>query len=97
MNRFAPGSPIPSQDRRDSSVAVPIKSVLSGMGIIKRKGRKLDAIARVKHPEGHKAQRAYSARPFVLCGIPVRRPHNHSLEYSRQNGRFRLRAIGHPD
>jgi len=33
----------------------------------------------------------------VLCGIPVRRPHKHSLEYSHQNGRFRLRVIGHPD
>jgi len=37
------------------------------------------------------------ARPFVLCGIPVRRPHHHILEYSRRNGRFRLRVIGHPD
>jgi len=67
------------------------------MGITKRKIRKLDAIARANHPEGHKAQRAYSAQPFVLCGIPVRRPHKHSLEYSRLNGRFRLRVIGHPD
>jgi len=67
------------------------------MGITKRKIRKLDAIARAKHPEGHKAQRAYSAKPFVLCGIPVRRPNKHSLEYSRQNGRFRLRVIGYPD
>jgi len=67
------------------------------MGITKRKVRKLDAIARANRPDGHEAQRAYSARPFVLCGIPVRWPHNHSLEYSRQNGRFRLRVIGHPD
>ena len=78
-------------------VAVPVKAVLSGMGITKRKIRKLDAIARANHPEGHRVQRTYSARPFVLCGIPVRRPHQHSLEYSRQNGRFRLRVIGHPD
>jgi hypothetical protein len=61
MNLFAPGSPIPSQDRRDSSVAVPVKSVLSGMGITKRKVRKLDAIARANHPDGRKAERAYSA------------------------------------
>lgn len=27
----------------------------------------------------------------------LRRPAKHSLEYSRQNGRFRLRVIGHPD
>lgn len=66
------------------------------MGITKRKIRKLDAIARANHPAVDKTQRVYSARPFVLCGIPVRRPHKHILEYSRQNGRFRLRVIGHP-
>ena len=27
----------------------------------------------------------------------MRRPSKHTLEYSRQNGRFRLRVIGHPD
>lgn len=97
MNLFVPGSPVPSQDRRDSSVAVPVKSVLSSMGITKRKVRKLDAIARAHQPDDRKVQHAYSARPFVLCGIPVRRPQKHSLEYSRQNGRFRLRVIGHPD
>lgn len=37
------------------------------------------------------------ARPFGLCGIPVRRPAKSTLEYSRQNGRFRLRVIGHPN
>jgi Plasmid encoded RepA protein len=98
MNLFSPrATQVPQQGSRDSSIAVPVKSVLSSMGITKRKSRKLDAVARAKHPEGHKTQRAYSARPFVLCGIPVRRPQKHSLEYSRQNGRFRLRVIGHPD
>jgi hypothetical protein len=77
---------------------VPVGSVLSSIGITKRKLKKLDAIfhAQDQDPRGHR-QRAYSARPFVLCGIPVRRPHKHSLEYSRQNGKFRLRVIGHPD
>jgi len=42
-------------------------------------------------------QRAYAARPFVLCGIPVRRPSKSTLEYSRQNGRFQLRVIGDPE
>ncbi len=73
-----------------------VASVLSTFGVTKRKLKKLDLIASAKHPQHH-FQRAYSARPFVLCGIPVRRPHNHILEYSRHNGRFRLRVIGHPD
>ena len=97
MNLFPSSPTTPPQEKRDSSAAVSVREVLSGMAITKRKIRKLDAIARANHPEGHKTQRAYSARPFVLCGIPVRRPHKHSLEYSRQNGRFRLRVIGHLD
>jgi len=76
MNLFAQPISIPLQDPRDASSAVTVSSVLSGKGITKRKIRKLAAIARAKHTEGHKARRAYSARPFVLYGIPVHRPHN---------------------
>jgi hypothetical protein len=75
-----------------------VSSVLKIAGITRRRLKKLDAIVQVHEARrDHKPERAYSARPFVLCGIPVRRPSKHSLEYSRQNGRFRLRVIGHPD
>jgi plasmid replication initiation protein len=72
--------------------------MLKSAGLTRRRIKKLDAIAEV-HERRHddKTEKAYSARPFVLCGIPVRRPGKSSLEYSRQNGRFRLRVIGHPD
>ena len=73
-------------------------SLLKSAGITRRRLKKLDAIAQAReYSSGHKSAKAYSARPFVLCGIPVRRPAKHCLEYSRQNGRFRLRVIGHPD
>lgn len=73
-------------------------AILRSAGITRRRLRKLDGIAQVRNqPSHHKIDRAYSARPFVLCGIPIRRPTKHTLEYSRQNGRFRLRVIGHPD
>jgi Plasmid encoded RepA protein len=58
--------------------------------------KKLDAIVQAREPDAPR-QRAFSARPFVLCGIPIRRPVKHILEYSRRNGKFRLRVIGHPD
>jgi hypothetical protein len=75
-----------------------ISSILQSAGITRRRTKKLDAIAEVQERRWqYKSERAYSARPFVLCGIPVRRPAKHILEYSRQNGRFRLRVIGHPD
>ena len=74
----------------------PIGSVLPAIGITKRRLNKLDAIVQARHPEG-RPRRAFSARPFVLCGIPIRRPLKRTLEYSRQNGKFHLRVIGHPD
>jgi hypothetical protein len=96
MNLFHPSAPYPSSPRSTSPGPSTVGSTLSSLGITKRKLKKLDAIATIQHTK-YRRQCAYSARPFVLCGIPVRRPQKHSLEYSRQNGKFRLRVIGHPD
>ena len=83
-------------DRNLASGLVPVGSVFPALGITKRKIKKLDAILHARDPDA-RPQHAFSARPFVLCGIPIRRPLKHTLEYSRQNGKFRLRVIGHPD
>lgn len=40
---------------------------------------------------------AFSSRPFVLCGLPVRRPPASQLIYQRRNGHFVLQLTGHPD
>ena len=39
----------------------------------------------------------YAARPFLLCGLPLRRPPKDQLTHSRRNGRFFLQVFGHPD
>ncbi len=39
---------------------------------------------------------AFHTRPFVLCGLPLRRPPEHQLTYTRQNGKFFLQITGHP-
>jgi hypothetical protein len=39
----------------------------------------------------------FSSRPFVLCGLPVRRLRNEQLRYERRNGRFVLEIAGHPE
>ena len=38
----------------------------------------------------------FSARPFVLCGLPVKRPPTGSLLHERRNGQFVLQVTGHP-
>jgi len=40
---------------------------------------------------------AFSSRPFVLCGLPVRRLPKNQLLYERRNGRFVFQITGHPD
>ena len=86
MTANAPGSAGP----------LSVSSALATIGISGRRIKKLDAIVQAHDPQ-RSHQRAYTARPFVLCGIPVRRPDGRALEYSRQNGKFRLRVIAHPD
>lgn len=96
MNLFQPPVSRPLSASSESTELVPVSTVLASAGITKRRIKKLDAIARAREPHCRQ-ERAYYSRPFVLCGIPVRRPAKSSLEYSRRNGRFTLRVIGHPD
>jgi len=39
----------------------------------------------------------YAARPFLLCGLPLKRPSKGQLIHERRNGRFFLRVFGNPD
>jgi hypothetical protein len=39
----------------------------------------------------------FSSRPFVLCGLPVRRLPADQLLYERRNGKFVLQVTGHPN
>ncbi len=39
----------------------------------------------------------FASRPFVLCGLPVRRLPKGQLLYERRNGRFTLQVTGHPE
>jgi hypothetical protein len=38
---------------------------------------------------------AFNARPFVLCGLPLRRLPADKLLYTRRNGKFFLQVLGH--
>src|SRR5262249_5428752 len=39
----------------------------------------------------------FGARPFILCGLPIRRLSAGTLTYRRRNGRIFLEIVGHPD
>ncbi len=38
----------------------------------------------------------FASRPFVLCGLPIKRPPKGTLLHERRNGQFLLQVTGHP-
>jgi hypothetical protein len=53
-------------------------------------------VVRLKREEG-KQNVGFSSRPFVLCGLPVRKPPAGEMLYERRNGDFVLQITGHPN
>jgi hypothetical protein len=53
-------------------------------------------IVRRTREEG-KQNLGFSSRPFVLCGLPIRKPPKDDTVYERRNGNFVLQITGHPD
>ena len=81
---------------RDPSLAS-LASALPSIGITKRTPKHLEAIQLVRDQrDAGKQELTYIARPFVLCGIPLRRPPQEQLTYARHNGRFLLEITAHP-
>ena len=66
--------------------------------ISRQKRRQLDGIelVRLKREQGNQ-NLGFSSRPFVLCGLPVRRPPGGQLLFERRNGQFILQVTGHPN
>ena len=66
--------------------------------ISKHRLRQVEGIelVRTNRDQGKQAL-CFSSRPFVLCGLPVRRLPDGQLLYERRNGQFVLQVTGHPD
>src|ERR1039458_993923 len=47
--------------------------------------------------ENRNQQLAFHASPFVLCGLPLRRPPKSQLVHVRHSGNFFLHVTAHPD
>lgn len=68
------------------------------ISISKRRLKQLDTIELVRQQrENHQQQLAFHTRPFVLCGLPLRRPPNSQLIHARHSGKFFLHVTAHPD
>jgi hypothetical protein len=65
--------------------------------VSKQKLRRADAIACVRMKRQEASQNlGFASRPFVLCGLPVKRPQSGQLLHERRNGHFLLQVTGHP-
>ena len=65
--------------------------------VSKRRLRQVEAIQMVReNREADRQNLGFCARPFVLCGLPVRRPRTGCLLHERRNGQFVLQVTGHP-
>jgi Plasmid encoded RepA protein len=79
----------------------PVKSMLprfaGDLTVSKQQCRQVEGITLVRTQREEQNQNlAFSSRPFVLCGLPVRQPPKGQLLFERRNGRFLLQITGHP-
>jgi hypothetical protein len=64
--------------------------------ISERQLRRAESIEMARNAEPAKQSLVFSSRPFVLCGLPVKRPAKGVLLHERRNGKFVLEVTGHP-
>jgi len=74
-----------------------LRKQLPNLVVSKRRLRKVEAIQMVRENRAREQQNlGFSARPFVLCGLPMKRPPAGCLLHERRNGQFVLQVTGHP-
>ena len=88
MGRLFPGEIGPPPSRYAGSP--------KGHQLSKQRCRQLEAIDLVRTNRTAGTQvRGFASRPFVLCGLPIKRPAAGCLLHERRNGRFVLQVTGH--
>ncbi|MBL8238939.1 MAG: replication initiator protein A [Bryobacterales bacterium] len=65
--------------------------------VSKQKLRQAEGICLVRERRESQCQSlGFTSRPFVLCGLPIRRPAADQLLFERRNGQFTFQITGHP-
>jgi hypothetical protein len=93
---------VPQSGTRRKSGFASVGSVLQKtqpeLIVSKQRLRQIDGVelVRIKREQGNQTL-CFSSRPFVLCGLPVRKLPEGELLYERRNGQFVLQVTGHPN
>src|SRR5262245_57578798 len=85
--------PMVSLIEPDEDFEAAVRRTISKQMLRKVSGAEL---VRFKRDQGNQ-DLGFTSRPFVLCGLPLRRPAPGQLLYERRNGHFVLQVTGHPD
>lgn len=92
-----PDDPLQPSAVSSSSFAT-VREIAPSVGISKQRFRQVESVCLVREQRASGRQElAFNARPFVLCGLPLRRPPSTELVHRRRNGRFSLHIVAHPD
>lgn len=68
------------------------------LSLSRQKHRRVESVELVRSEGTDNRQAlAFHSRPFVLCGLPIRRPPTGTVQYTRRNGRFKLDIVAHPE
>src|SRR5262249_32896817 len=74
-----------------------VEEIQRTVRISKQKRRKVEGIELIRLKRDQCDQNlCFTSRPFVLCGLPVRRLPPDQFLYERRNGQFVLQITGHP-
>jgi hypothetical protein len=78
-------------------VSSPLRESHPEFIVSRRRIRQAEAIQLVRaNRDSERQNLGFTSRPFVLCGLPVKRPANGCLLHERRNGQFVLQVTGHP-
>jgi hypothetical protein len=65
--------------------------------VSKQQIRRAETIACVRQRRQEANQNlGFASRPFVLCGLPIKKPAAGQFLHERRNGQFSLQVTGHP-
>ena len=91
-------SAIYRQPDKAADTTTPALTHAQVMTISTHRRRQIESIVAARDERNRREQQlVYSSRPFVLCSLPVRRPKPGMLLHKRQNGKFVLSVVGHPN
>ena len=75
-----------------------LKALIPEPPIPKPTARRIEGVEMIRTNREEQQQNvATTSRPFVLCGLPIRKPPKSVLIHKRRNGKYRLDITGHPE